>query len=164
METPEDSLRMWFWAVQEGSEITQRMAKSSDQRQSQGWWSVSSPEYAEIDISRILVGALLEESVGPLEQVRPVLASSNDPSREVTFRRNRKSGDENLDVTSSPENIGTRNYSNPGRNLFNRLRSAHWVVEQVQRRSDDLHQKWCFGEAGRQNLSSGFSKTPLCCR
>ncbi len=79
----------------------------------------------EIDISRILVEALSEESVGPLEQVRPALAWSDHPSREVIFRGNRKSGDKSLDITSSPESTGRWNYPNPGRNLFNRLRSAH---------------------------------------
>ena len=68
---------------------------------------------------------LSEESVGPLEQVRPVLAWSDNPSWEVTVRGSWKSGDESLDVTSSPESTGMWSHRIPLRKLFNRLRSAH---------------------------------------
>ena len=79
----------------------------------------------KIDISRILAEVLSEESVRPLEQVRPILAWSDNLSQEVTFCGSRESGDESLGVTSSPESTRKWNHPNPGRNLFNRLRSAN---------------------------------------
>ena len=68
MDKPEDSLRMSLWRVQEG--VTQR--KIRGRAKDRGVHL--SQKVLGIDISGILVEAHLEESLGPLEQVRPVVA------------------------------------------------------------------------------------------